>query len=228
VDAPVNVVYGILLNRDGLAYRRDLEQGPNGPRLRTAAWTTSSLHVRSVQPREILVDYAHDGRRLGKVVDLQLVGTNLWCIAEVGDDVRPAVAVRVGDQTVGVETAFYFSATRDSRIDDTDVVIRSVALTTRSARVTAAPVVFRRGTANEAAFRSTDSFERKLLQRAVQAQRTRHGGPLIVHDPGRTAKLEGRSASDPVALQAMEDELWDRKRPYGPLRWRPSVITRVS
>jgi hypothetical protein len=65
-----------------------------------------------------------------------------------------------------------------------------VALTPFPARVAARPVVFLCGSAAEAAYTSSKTFEHKLLERAAEARlRRRRGDPLVVHD----AELDDRS-----------------------------------
>jgi hypothetical protein len=117
-------ILGILCDESSMAAVETLEQGIDGPRLRTRAWSTRASDVRTVQGERIAIDTAHDGRELGEIVALLRRGPNLWAVGHVNEDVHPAVRVRVADDTVTVPTPLYWSALRDSRLDDSDIVLR--------------------------------------------------------------------------------------------------------
>jgi len=163
-------VYGQAADRCGLA------------RNETRAWATPSLELRTSQPPRIPVNLNH-GPIVGRVLHLEMgPGDNLWVIAEVRDHVQPVTPVRVGTELRHVATPWYWSLERISDSDWSDVVITAIGLTDSPARgLTAQPVTFRHGTANEAARNATDRHERDLLRRAADASIARRpGAPIVV------------------------------------------------
>jgi hypothetical protein len=64
----MKTVYGILADKDGLAWDTTLVQGQNRPELRTRAWATPAEEVRRVQAPRIPIDQDHDHRWIGELV----------------------------------------------------------------------------------------------------------------------------------------------------------------
>lgn len=186
-------VLGVLADPDGLA---------SNPEARTTHWASPAAGYRADQPRFIGVDRDHDGRWVGRVVYLERRHGNLWCVAEVDD--TPTVAVRVGNETVHVETPLYFSAETHSD-HGRDIVLRSVALTAFPARLDARPVRwFAGGLDRRSAWNLDWHIERGLIGRAGEARHTQHGQrslliagdrpPHPIEPAQRTGELLLRSA----------------------------------
>jgi hypothetical protein len=165
----MNTVIGILATDDGIA--RD-------PGQRRSRWATPASEIRAVQAPWIPVDRDHSGDWLGQVIHLERRHGNLWCVAEV--DTEPTIRVRVGDDVVDLPEPFFFSVERTPF--DEDILIRSVALTSRPARLGAHPVTwFRGGLAHRSGWH-VDWQLRPLIARAGESRYTRHGGPLMIRD----------------------------------------------
>jgi hypothetical protein len=222
----MNTVYGILADSIGLAAKKTLEQGPHGPELRFRASAGPAGEYRSVQDPEILVDRDHDHRWVGAVKHLERRNGCLWCVAEVSDDVTPAVHVRVGDKTVAVDHPLYWSAERIGGGDD-GLLLRAVALTPSPARVSARPVTFQPGGLGNKSSWVLDSSTKGLLDRAYEASLTRHGRPIRIHEPNH---YEGRTLHPAEKAQILEDQFYegyDVAWKHRPLEYRPSRIIAV-
>lgn len=225
----MQTVLGILADRDGIAWTKVLEPGPDGPRLRTKAWSTRSADVRREQLDHIAIDLNHDGIERGHVVYLERdAHGRLWCIGHVSDDVIPEVRVRVADRTVAVKHDLYWSPVRVGG-PDLGIEFLSVALTASPARIGARPVTFLPGELNfrqvaDERWHIRRGYEHDLLERAAASylDRREHGGPMIVRDEHeQTRSLDGLHPTELFA-QA-EDEFWENR----PLRWRPGYILSV-
>jgi HK97 family phage prohead protease len=189
-------VYGIVCDRLGLSGRQELVQGPTRPELRFSAWSTPALEVRSVQAPRIPIEEGHGGEVLGEVIHLQRDSSErLWAVAHVDSSIIPAVYVGVAGETVVVEHDLFWSAERSSTLEDTDIEIRSIALTPQSARVSAQPVKFLpgaldwRGAADR--YQLESGFKKDLLTRAAVTYADRpRGAPIVVYDESPTPQMK--------------------------------------
>lgn len=173
-------------------------------------WATPALEVRTVQDTRIAINLDHNPyHEVGEAIYFERDRSQrLWLVAEVADDVAPSVSVRVGSETRSVPVPFYWSAERVGG-PDFGIVISAVALTASPARVAARPVEIRQGDAHMAAWHSTDSFERGLLQRASEARLKRHGGPILVVDQDASLRLQqpNTAALPPTRIETRSAEL---------------------
>jgi hypothetical protein len=226
---------GICLTKDGLASRRELVQGDGRPEVRTAAWRTSSLDVRHSQAAHVPVTEGHDPwSEIGQVTYLERSKNgDLWCVAHLDDDVRAAVNVRVGSETRAVPVPLYWSVEWDTRMDGTDVVLRSVGLVTSTARLAAQPIQLLPGPCDHTGAErrwNLDGYPRELLRRAGAGyMERRRRAPIIVRDQA-APDLSRLDPDTPEAWQVLHDsyEATRRKlvRPV-PLEYRPGYITSV-
>lgn len=166
-----HTVIGILADREGFAYN---------PEARTRAWSTPAAEIKPVQDPTIPVDRDHDGRPVGRVVHLEHAHGSLWCVAEV--DTEPHVLVRVGADTLKAETPLYFSAERWGGPEIGGLLLRSVALTPSPARISARPLTWFEGGLDQRGSWKLEHPLKGLVARAAEADFTRHGRPLVVHD----------------------------------------------
>jgi hypothetical protein len=222
MEARVNTAFGVLADELGHAASEVLTQGPYRPELRRRAWASPALQYRSVQDAVIPVDLNHDGWPVGQLVYLERARGRLWAVAHLQEHVTPAVQVRVAGETVSVEHPLYWSASRFEDEEDGSLLLESVALTPRTARVMAQPVKIVHGTLDYPGVTARWQLEPSdagLLERAVQARRERPDGALIVHDADeafRYRHLEGRLPTDPEVQMALAEQ--DYQRPDGPIR----------
>jgi len=166
----MNTVIGILATKDGIA---------SDPTQRRSRWSTPAAEIRAVQPAYVPVDVEHTGDWCGEVVHLERDERgSVWCLAQV--EAAPAVRVRVGRDVVDVPSQFFFSIERTPF--DTDILVRSVSLTRRPARLGARPVVWYEGGLSDRGGWHTDWSLRPLITRAAEANYTRHGRPLTIHN----------------------------------------------
>jgi len=173
----MNTVIGIVADELGLAH---------DPAQRRSRWATPASELRPTQPARIPVDIEHDGDWCGQVLHLERDDHGrVWALAHV--DATPSVRVLVGDETIDVPHDLYFSIERTPF--DTDILIRSVALTRRPARLGAHPVTWYPGSLADRSGWHTDWRHRPLIARASETRYTRHGGPLVIHDTEPPAKL---------------------------------------
>ena len=166
----MNTVIGVLATEDGVAH---------DPTSHRRAWATRSSDIRASQASRIPVDLEHDGQPVGEVIHLERDRHgSLWAVAQV--DAAPTVAVRVGNDIVDVPTELYFSLSRTPF--DEDILIRSVALTSRPARISARPVTWYPGGLVEHVGWHIPWQQRDLIHRANESRYTRHRGSLVIHD----------------------------------------------
>src|SRR5262245_26988911 len=173
----------------GHAWMRELVQGPHRPELRFNTWSIPPSEYRTVQAPRIGVDYCHDGDEFGEVIHLERSdGRGLWAVAVVPDTIRPALAVKVGEETRSVPVPLFFSAKTASTQDHRDIQLVSLGLTPSPAQVNAQPVRFLDG--DITAYGGVHSrwnlplgYERDLLGRANDARTARHAHePVVIHD----------------------------------------------
>ena len=215
----MKTVFGQLLSEDGLAYTQELVQGPTRPELRTRGWRTPAGGIRREQRPDIYVDREHDGRPVGRVVHLEKHDGDLWCVAEVDDTVSENVHVQVGDDVVPVPHPLFFSAEAWRDEHDSDVVLRSVALTTNPARAGARPIRVMDGGLRERGSWHLTYWERQLLGGAYETRlRRRARSPLVVTGIDGYTVLPGRHGYDLVlddeldAVAAVPAAPWRRRR----------------
>lgn len=216
----MRTVFGLVADELGLGSRQTIVQGSDGPQLRTAAWSTSSLAVRSLQPPTILVDVGHSGRAVGRVVYLQRSHGQLLAVAEIADHVQAAVAVQVGDEVRTVATDVYFSAEADSDLDYHDIELRGLSLVAQPAQIGLRPLQFRDGPVAVAAASARDQDERELLTRASEYAygRARTEGIRVV-DLDEPQEVYGRSLSrETWGYIGANDLGYADRRPPGPIR----------
>jgi hypothetical protein len=103
----MRTIYGVVCDQFGVAHKKTLVQGALGPEFRHDVWTTPAAAIRGTQPSTIMVDRDHDHQPVGEVIHLERRHGNLWAVAQVRDDLTPAVRVKVGERSVAVETAHY-------------------------------------------------------------------------------------------------------------------------
>jgi hypothetical protein len=209
---------GPLLDQDGISAAREIKQGERGPQLYVNAWATPADLVRRTQPARIPIDYAHDENWLGEVVDLQLRGRFLWCIAHLKS------------QPPEWAGPWFWSAKSNARESDGgDAVIEAVALTTHPRQIALRqhPLRFYDGALDyrEAAGRwQLDPFQKQLLTRAAASRSDRRASgrdaPIIVGEPDRERAYERamRERSHGELAMMAEDDQWSR-RPPGRMRY---------
>jgi HK97 family phage prohead protease len=173
------------------------------------AWSSPAAEYRSVQRKHIPVDRDHDGRWVGELRYLERNAGNLWAVAEL--DAEPFVRVRVGGETRSVEAPMYWSAERYSTPQDTDVILRSVAIVSATARVAARPLRWCEGDlSHRGGWHGLSELEQGLVRRAGEANLKRFGKPgLVIHDetpvasdPART--LAGYAHPGPLLTRSAE------------------------
>jgi HK97 family phage prohead protease len=144
----MRTVYGEIASRDGTAWDRVLEQGPDRPELRMRAWATDAQDFASYQGDErIPVLAEHGGPQVGAIFFLQRDANGLQGVAHVSDDVCPPVTrVRVGDELVVVDDdrPWYWSP-ETLRDEDGSIYLHAVAFTRRPARIAPRALAFRDG-----------------------------------------------------------------------------------
>jgi len=173
----MNTILGVIATQDGIA---------SDPTQRRSRWATPAAEIRAVQPAYVPVDVEHTGQWCGEVLHLERDERgSVWCLAEV--DAAPAVRVRVGADIVDVPSEFFFSIERTPF--DTDILVRSVSLTRRPARLGAKPVTWFPGDLSDRSGWHIDWQLRPLIARASESNYTRHGGPLLIRDTRPPAAL---------------------------------------
>lgn len=202
----MNTIAGIVADELGVAF------DPATPRL---AWRSPCSGFRSVQAREIPVDFEHDGRPVGQVVHLERTRSSLWAVAEV--DARPVIDVRVADELIETPVELYLSAQRVGA--DDDLVLLGLGLTRSPARIGARatpPHWYPGELSNRSSWQFPNEFQRKLITRAAEAKRGRHGRPIVVHDdqprprvapPAARARWIEHRAAGAVDIHASRREL---------------------
>jgi len=196
----------------------------------TRAWATPTAELRTHQPSRIPVNLGHIGPPIGRVSYMELgPDSRLWLVAQIDDRVQPVAIARVGTELRHVPVSWFWSL---ERYDDPDwgIEIVGVALTDSPARGLAAqPVIFRDGTANEAARNAIDRHERNLLRRAANADCSRRPGAPLVIAGHQDAQAESAEYASWLHEQSYRDNPHDVRPELGDVERGPrGRILRVS
>ncbi len=209
----MKTILGMLFVRDGISVHRELVDGPTGPRLRTRGYSTPASEIRHRQAARIPLDISHDGVQFGEILDLQLRGDRVWCVAHA--DITPPPWL--GE--------LYFSPSWEANPDGSDLVINAVGIGTGTRALNVEPVTILDGRLSHRHCvgerwprHQMTTLEADILTRAAHNHLDRQARgqhqPIIVDDVDQRIARERTLARQHGAelAQLSEDDAW-RHRP---------------
>ena len=122
------------------------------------------------------------------------------------------------------DASIFLSGEIDARVDGTDAVLLSVALTETPAQCGALPAIVLHGGLDDRGSWSLQGLERDLVDHAIERLRDRRTGkPIVIEDPPRTLTIERAGGVTWVDGEPLPVE----GRPVGPLMYRAGTILSV-